>query len=83
MSFPTNSLPAEFEAEHGSVDLLANDQPQEDSDDGEDEDLELGRAGQGVWLCKVSAGPRLVRYSAGDGQGMTELEAEAAALRRT
>lgn len=52
MSFPTNALPAEFQEEHGSVDLTANDQASDS--DGEDEDLELGRTGQGVWLCKVS-----------------------------
>ncbi|GAA5930537.1 hypothetical protein JCM1841_003161 [Sporobolomyces salmonicolor] len=55
MSFPTNTLPEEFQEEHGSIDLtddkpgIANGQ----DDDGEDEDLDLTRAGQRVWLCKV------------------------------
>ncbi|GAA5955287.1 hypothetical protein JCM21900_003034 [Sporobolomyces salmonicolor] len=55
MSFPTNTLPEEFQEEHGSIDLtddkpgIANGQ----DDEGEDEDLDLTRAGQRVWLCKV------------------------------
>jgi hypothetical protein len=49
------SLPEEFQAEHGSIDLT-DDKPDVNGnkdDDGEDEDLDLGRAGQRVWLCKV------------------------------
>ncbi|KAM0791065.1 hypothetical protein ACM66B_004358 [Microbotryomycetes sp. NB124-2] len=56
MSFPTNQLPAEFEQEHGSVDLLGQDlKPNVDDDvDGvEDEDLDTARAAQNVWLCKI------------------------------
>ncbi|POY75968.1 putative DNA helicase [Rhodotorula taiwanensis] len=60
--FNRNSLPEEFEAEHGSVDLADGDRKpasgrsgaqQSPHDDREDEDLDLGRAGQRVWLCKV------------------------------
>lgn len=66
--FNRNSLPEEFEAEHGSVDLADGDRKplsgrggaqQSPHDDREDEDLDLGRAGQRVWLCKVRCGPRL------------------------
>lgn len=62
--FNRNSLPEEFEAEHGSVDLADGDRKpasgrsgaqQSPHDDREDEDLDLGRAGQRVWLCKVRA----------------------------
>jgi len=63
MSFPTNALPAEFQEEHGSIDLTANDQANDS--DGEDEDLELGRTGQGVWLCKVSCCAQAVGDSTG------------------
>lgn len=58
MSFPTNSLPIEFQQEHGTVDLVDDDDTKPDlaggRDDGvEDEDLELDGAARGVWLCKV------------------------------
>ncbi|KAK4052605.1 hypothetical protein OIO90_004233 [Microbotryomycetes sp. JL221] len=59
MSFPMNQLPAEFEQEHGSVDLLGDDTKpsmngEGDGDDGvEDEDLDVNKARQGVWLCKI------------------------------
>lgn len=54
MNFPLNTLPAEFEAEHGSTDLSDDKPGVGGQDDGEDEDLELDKAGQRVWLCKVS-----------------------------
>ncbi|GAA5866746.1 hypothetical protein JCM1840_004247 [Sporobolomyces johnsonii] len=55
MSFPTNTLPEEFQEEHGSIDLTDDKPgvPNGQDDDGEDEDLDLTRAGQRVWLCKV------------------------------
>ncbi|GAA5912552.1 hypothetical protein JCM5296_003478 [Sporobolomyces johnsonii] len=55
MSFPTNTLPEEFQEEHGSIDLTDDKPgvPNGHDDDGEDEDLDLTRAGQRVWLCKV------------------------------
>ncbi|GAA6030793.1 hypothetical protein JCM8097_008878 [Rhodosporidiobolus ruineniae] len=55
MSFPTNALPEEFQAEHGSIDL-GDDKPNVngEGDEGvEDEDLDLSRGKQRVWLCKV------------------------------
>ncbi|GAA5899662.1 transcription factor IIF subunit TFG2 [Sporobolomyces salmoneus] len=53
MSFATNTLPEEFQQEHGSIDLGAGtDQAVEDSTH-QDEDLDLDRAGNRVWLCKV------------------------------
>ncbi|BGP19518.1 hypothetical protein JCM10213v2_007613 [Rhodosporidiobolus nylandii] len=52
MSFPTNALPEEFQAEHGSIDLGEDKKPTQE-EDGEDEDLDLDKAGQRVWLCKV------------------------------
>lgn len=51
--FPTNALPAEFEQEHGSVDL-ADAKPVLGEDGGEDEDLGIQDVGQRVWLVKVS-----------------------------
>lgn len=54
MNFPSNTLPSEFEESHGSTDLADAKPTVEDEDSGEDEDLELDRAGQRVWLCKVS-----------------------------
>ncbi|KAK4046250.1 hypothetical protein OIV83_006229 [Microbotryomycetes sp. JL201] len=68
MSFPTNQLPAEFEQEHGSVDLLGEDtKPNVDDDvDGvEDEDLDVSRATQSVWLCKASLRSMLAMYRMG------------------
>lgn len=50
--FPTNALPAEFEQEHGSVDL-ADAKPVIAEDGGEDEDLGIEDVGQRVWLVKV------------------------------
>ncbi|GAA5877750.1 hypothetical protein JCM3774_000744 [Rhodotorula dairenensis] len=59
--FNRNALPEEFEAEHGSIDLAdAEAKPGRAAvggttphDDRDDEDLDLDRAGQRVWLCKV------------------------------
>ncbi|GAA5824795.1 hypothetical protein JCM11251_005346 [Rhodosporidiobolus azoricus] len=53
MSFPTNALPEEFQAEHGSIDLTDDKPNVNGQEEGEDEDLDLARAGQRVWLCKV------------------------------
>ncbi|GAA5914823.1 hypothetical protein JCM6882_007283 [Rhodosporidiobolus microsporus] len=53
MSFPTNALPEEFQAEHGSIDLTDDKPNVNGQDDGEDEDLDLAKGGQRVWLCKV------------------------------
>ncbi|GAA6060462.1 hypothetical protein JCM10212_000890 [Sporobolomyces blumeae] len=53
MSFPVNSLPEEFQQEHGSIDLGAEDEQGNARDDHLDEDLNLDRAGHRVWLCKV------------------------------
>lgn len=53
MSFPLNTLPAEFEEQHGSVDLGAEDKPGAGDDGGEDEDFELAKIQQRVWLVKV------------------------------
>lgn len=60
--FNRNALPEEFQAEHGSIDL--QDSPSSSSSlkpnaaaledrQEEDQDLDLARAGQCVWLCKV------------------------------
>ena len=58
--FNRNALPEEFQAEHGSVDLEDSSSSKPSAggaaaaaDDREDEDLDLARAGQRVWLCKV------------------------------
>ncbi|KAJ8292187.1 Transcription initiation factor IIF subunit beta [Rhodotorula toruloides] len=51
-----DALPEEFEAEHGTIDLTDDTKPATGGaggDDGEDEDLDLERAKQRVWLCKV------------------------------
>lgn len=56
-AFRKDALPEEFEAEHGTIDLTDDTKPGTGGaggDDGEDEDLDLGRAKQRVWLCKVS-----------------------------
>ncbi|BGP02971.1 hypothetical protein NBRC10513v2_006698 [Rhodotorula toruloides] len=55
-AFRKDALPEEFEAEHGTIDLTDDTKPGTGGaggDDGEDEDLDLGRAKQRVWLCKV------------------------------
>lgn len=56
--FNRNALPEEFQAEHGSIDL--QDSPSATTttaaatdDEDLDADLDLARAGQRVWLCKV------------------------------
>ena len=52
MSFPTNTLPEEFQQEHGSTDLASSkDDPSTSLN--QDEDLDLNRASHRVWLCKV------------------------------
>lgn len=59
MQFANNTLPEEFQADHGSIDLT-DDKPDlngNKDDDAEDEDLDLDRAGQRVWLCKVRLSP--------------------------
>ncbi|GAA6012752.1 hypothetical protein JCM10207_005349 [Rhodosporidiobolus poonsookiae] len=56
MSFVNNTLPEEFQADHGSIDLeddKAGVARAGQDDEGEDEDLDLDRAKQRVWLCKV------------------------------
>ncbi|KAK4701710.1 transcription initiation factor TFIIF subunit beta, partial [Phenoliferia sp. Uapishka_3] len=53
MSFPLNTLPAEFEEAHGSVDLGADEKPSLGDDGGEDEDLDINGLQQRVWLVKV------------------------------
>lgn len=53
-AFRKDALPEEFEAEHGTIDLTDDTKPGAGGDDGEDEDLDLSRAKQRVWLCKVS-----------------------------
>ncbi|BGP27174.1 transcription initiation factor IIF subunit beta [Rhodotorula toruloides] len=55
-AFRKDALPEEFEAEHGTIDLTDDIKPAAGGaggDDGEDEDLDLARAKQKVWLCKV------------------------------
>lgn len=57
--FPMNSLPAEFQEEHGSLTLDGDEtdsKPQVNTADydGDDEDLDISQADQRVWLCKVS-----------------------------
>lgn len=49
--FNVNTLPAEFEAEHGTTSL--EDVKPRIEDDGEDEDLDVSKASQRVWLVKV------------------------------
>jgi transcription initiation factor TFIIF subunit beta len=59
--FNRNALPEEFQAEHGSIDLDDDSSSSKPTTGGaaaaddrqEDEDLDLARAGQRVWLCKV------------------------------
>ncbi|GAA5967424.1 hypothetical protein JCM8115_000787 [Rhodotorula mucilaginosa] len=55
--FNRNALPEEFQAEHGSIDLEDSSSSKPGTaaadDRQEDEDLDLDRAGQRVWLCKV------------------------------
>ena len=53
MSFATNTLPEEFQQEHGSVDLGAGSSKDVEDASHPDEDLDLDRAGNRVWLCKV------------------------------
>ena len=53
LSFPLNTLPAEFEENHGSVDLGGDEKPGADGDGGEDEDFDLTNVEQRVWLVKV------------------------------
>ncbi|GAA5853264.1 hypothetical protein JCM8547_000260 [Rhodosporidiobolus lusitaniae] len=53
MQFNTNNLPEDFQVEHGSIDLTDDKPLVEGDNDGEDEDLDLSKAGQRVWLCKV------------------------------
>lgn len=57
MSFPLNALPDAFQEDHGSVDIGADEKPGLDDDEGEDQDLDLDRMGQRVWLVKVSDPP--------------------------
>lgn len=56
--FPSNTLPAEFEQDHGSIDLADEKPsvgagPRGTDDGGEDEELDLGDVGGRVWLVKV------------------------------
>jgi transcription initiation factor TFIIF subunit beta len=53
MSFATNTLPEEFQQEHGTVDLGAETSKEAEEASHQDEDLDLDRAGNRVWLCKV------------------------------
>ncbi|GAA5943984.1 transcription factor IIF subunit TFG2 [Sporobolomyces koalae] len=53
MSFPTNTLPEEFQQEHGTIDLDVSTTLDGDAHAHHDEDLDLDRAGNRVWLCKV------------------------------
>lgn len=54
MSFPHNSLPQEFEEDHGSIDLGEEDKKPVDPYSLYDEDLILDDIGQRIWLVKVS-----------------------------
>ncbi|SGZ23929.1 BQ5605_C023g09664 [Microbotryum silenes-dioicae] len=53
MSIPMNALPAEFEAEHGSIDLADPDSNLDDEGADEEDDLDLKQSQRSVWLCKV------------------------------
>ncbi|SCV74477.1 BQ2448_8116 [Microbotryum intermedium] len=53
MSIPMNALPAEFEAEHGSIDLADPDSNLDDDGADEEDDLDLKQSQRSVWLCKV------------------------------
>lgn len=57
MSFPTNTLPEEFQQEHGTIDLGSGSGGGGDDDSHshqhQDEDLDLSKSGNRVWLCKL------------------------------
>ncbi|GAA6009048.1 hypothetical protein JCM11491_005726 [Sporobolomyces phaffii] len=53
MSFPNNTLPEEFQQEHGTVDLGPGTSKEAEDAAHQDEDLDLDRTANRVWLCKV------------------------------